>query len=189
MTYVLIASDKDINTLIPVNQTALSLQQVFNDLLAGTVIVVSKYEQTQGKDVFVQLTKDTPQLTQISYTPPASAAWQPFPLPINALTLYRVYEYDATLYGNVVFQVGDTIRYEKNNVLNADVVQAVYKDSDGIYYQLGGSLYEVGTIPDPVVTDFNISGNINVISPVADPTANYHTIDVSDYKDKIYVVY
>ena len=189
MTYVLIESDKDVSELIPVNQTKLSLQQALNVLLTGGVLVVSKYEQTKGVDVFVQLTTTEPQMTQISYTAPDKATWQAFPLPLNALTLYRVYEYDASIYGSVVYQVGDTIHYQKDGIKQVGLVNAVYKDADGVYYDIGGKLYQVGTIPDTIILDSNISGNIDLISPVADETADYHTISVSDYKNKIYTIY
>lgn len=193
MSYIMLKSDKDVKALTDVDQYPLDLKKALGCLLTGETLVISKYETTTGRDVFVRLdqTTDTP-ITEISYASPSStsgAVWTGYPVAINTLSIYEVYEFDANLYGSMVFQVGDTVKYKTQSGAAVGLVNKVLQDSShNLYYQINGELYTIAEAPDSVTVNSNISG-MTIKQPVADTSEDYHTIDVSDYKDTVYVLY
>lgn len=193
MSYIMLKSDKDITTLTDVDQYPLDLKKALGYLLTGETLVISKYETTTGRDVFVRLdqTTDTP-ITEISYASPSStsgAVWTGYPVAINTLSIYEVYKFDANLYGSMVFQVGDTVKYKTQSGAAVGLVNKVLQDSShNLYYQINGELYTIAEAPDSVTVNSNISG-MTIKQPVTDLSSDYHTIDVSDYKDTVYVLY
>lgn len=192
MTYILLKTDKTNEGLTPVDAKPLMLKQSLNLLLAGKTLVIKGYETTSKADVFARLNLigDSP-LTEISYSSPDSdqgAVWDSYPLPFNVLSLYDVYEYDANLYTSIVYYPGDTVKYRTDTGIQAGVVNAVYLEGKDLYYDINGTIYSVGIIPDMVNTQANIAGTTAKI-PVADVSADYHTIDVSDYQNTVYVLF
>jgi len=189
----MLKSKEDISTLTAVDQRALPLKSALDLLLGGSVLVIRGFETTSDSDVFVELnqTGSIP-LTAISYTSPdadTGAVWTNYPLALNALSLYPVYEYDGALYKSMVKQVGDTVKYKTQSGAAVGLVNAVYQDSDhNLYYQINGELYTIAETPDAVTVNSNISG-MTFKQPVADMKEDYHTIDVSDYQDTVYVLY
>ena len=193
MSYIMLKSDKDVADLTETVQTALTIDKSLGLLVSGMPLVVSKLEKTTGADVFVRLNMAAPTpVTEISYSSPASstgAVWSSYPIAINVFSLYTVYQFDPKFYGAQKFYVGDTIRYKTQGGAAVGLVNAVFIDTDNnLYYQVNGELYTIAETPDGVTVNSNISGMV-VKQPVADPEEDFHTIDVSDYKDTVYVLY
>ena len=135
MKYALLKTDLTIDKLTPVTQAKLTLSQAFTELLNGTYLVLTGYEESTGADVFTRLNlaMNTP-VTEISYKAPNStSAWLRFPVPVNAFSLYACYTYDENLYGNVLLHVGDIVRYNSQGVKVA-VVSGVYTDANKVVY-------------------------------------------------------
>lgn len=196
MSYIMLEYNADIKTLTPTAQQPLTFKNSMLLLEAGNTIILHNYETTSNADVFVRfnLTGDPDKpLTEISYASPASdtgAVWTNYPLPINALSLYTVYEFDANLYGAMAYYPGDTVQYKSLDGTAAGVVSNVYINpaDNTLLYEINGKLYTISETPDIVNTDSNISGMV-LKQPVADGTKDYHTIDVHDYENKVYVLY
>lgn len=192
MKYALLKTDLTIDKLTPVTQAKLTLSQAFTELLNGTYLVLTGYEESTGADVFTRLNlaMNTP-VTEISYKAPNStSAWLRFPIPVNAFSLYDCYTYDENLYGNVLLHVGDIVRYNSQGVQVA-VVSGVYTDANKVvYYTMQGdtTIYSLVAIPDPTIIDSTTTQLANVLEPVADANADYHQVAVEDYQNKIFVL-
>lgn len=192
MTYALIKSDVDVSILTVVPDTDLSMEASFEALTQNETLVISKYEASTGADVFVKLdlTRDKP-ITLISYD---KTTFMNYPLPLNALSLYKTYVYDSKYYGELNLNVDDLVKYrDDQGVIVASIVTGAFIDKDGLqYFQLDNAsqLYMLSLVPEATTTSAysNISGTTSVKAPVADGSADSHTVAVEDYQTKVWVL-
>lgn len=110
----------------------LGLSDIFNKLIGGSTIVIPKYEQSLGGDVYVKLTEDTYPRTEIAmyYDSSGPTAWQDYAISIDALSTYPCYEYtDTQALVNPTLKylnVGTILKYTKDNKGNTSSITGVY---------------------------------------------------------------
>lgn len=194
MGYIFKPVDIDVTTLTPLNTSKLTFQVAMQNLLSGQVLIIKNYEATSGIDTFVKLALEKPvPVTQITYTNPAktTTAWEVYPVPVNAFSIYNVYLYDATTIAfDSIYRQGDIIKYkDENGKTLAGIIDKAYKDKDGkLYYKLTN---------DNTVYLLEQSGQGNYgegtdgskpFIPLEDITQNGSSVLVRDNRDTIRVL-
>ena len=191
MSYVLIPTDIDISTLTPLENNKLSFFNAVKEIMAGNILIIKGFEQTEGVDTYVKVALELNEpVTEITYTNPskASTAWQPFPITLNTFSIEDCYLYDKDSYNfDSIYRPGEVIKYsDMDNHLVAGVVKAVYRDGKGhIYYQFTDSkqLYELQQSGQGIYTD-DTDGKEPFI-PVADTNSDATIMIVRDNRDAV----
>lgn len=132
-----------------VTMEELSITDTLDRLMAGSVILLTTYDNQRDKDVLIRM-KDTPngKVTQVSKPTTSMEGfvgthkyWSLYDISINTLSLYPTYVYDPTRYGmGAVFEPNCMVEYESSyGDKDIAVITKVLQDEHGsFYYKLSG---------------------------------------------------
>lgn len=191
MSYILIPSNKDVSTLTPLDNNKLPFAQAVTEIMAGRILVVRGFEQTENADTYVRVAFELNcPVTEITYTNPVKVdtAWQPYSITLDTFSTKPCYLFDKDSYQfDSIYRPGDIIKYsDMDNILVAGIVKFVYRDDKGhIYYQFtkDKQLYELEQSGQGLYADD--SNGKQPFIPVADTTKDSTTMIVRDNRDAI----
>lgn len=131
----------DLVNLILLDMEPLSLDESFEALLDGEVLVIKEYEKTRRKDVLVKLDRRKYPVTYISYDSKnthENVYWEMHNVSINSLALHTVVRYDPLLSDvKFSFTIGDVVQIDKEDEVDIDFIDAIWINEDRqIYYTL-----------------------------------------------------